>query len=119
MGANIPRTIRMVHDPLIRASLIKQYTKTIDRAKFDLNNTMITASATVKQDTQRELDGFFAEVWLEERRLPESDRLSTPMLQLIEKRQANINDCVKIIYEQKIEFLRTTPIVIMREFVRE
>ena len=85
MGANTPNTIRMVNDPSMRAALLKQYTKIIDYAKFDLNKILITASSIVKQDSQRELDGFLSEVWLEERRLPESDRLPTSMVQLIEK----------------------------------
>ena len=102
----------------MRASLTSQYTKIIDRAKFDLNNIMTTASATLKHDSQRELDGFLAEVWVEERRLSEQDRLSASMLQLIEKRQTNITDCVRSIYAQKIEFLLKVPIVIMREFPR-
>ena len=119
MGANTPNTIRMVNDPSMRASLLKQYTKIIDYAKFDLNKILITASSIVKQDSQRELDGFLAEVWLEERRLPESDRLPTSMVQLIEKRQANVTDCVRAIYEQKLQFFLKTPTVIMREFFRE
>jgi hypothetical protein len=109
----------MVSDPTIRASLLKQYTRIIDFAKFDLNKIMTTAAATVKQDSQRELGGFMAEVWLEERRLPESERLTTSMLQLIEKRQANVIACVKVIYDQKLQFFLKTPTVIMREFFRE
>ena len=118
-GSNTPNTIRMVNDPSMRASLLKQYTKIIDQAKFDLNKILITASSIVKQDSQRELDGFMAEVWLEERRLPENDHLSTSMVQLIEKRQVNVVDCIRAIYAQKLQFFLKTPTVIMREFFRE
>ena len=116
MEANTPSTIMMIRNPVVRASLTNQYSKIIDRAKFDLTNILITASATLRQDSQRELDGFMAELWLEEHRLSESDRLLTSMLQLIEQRQTNIADCIKTIYEHRFEFLRYMPIVIMREF---
>lgn len=119
IGANAPHTIRMVVDPTLRASLLKQYTRIIDYARFDLNKVMITAAATVKKDSQRALDGFLSEVWPEERRIPEKDRFSTSMHQLIEKRQANIVDCVRVIYAQKLQFFLKTPTIIMREFFRE
>ena len=80
---------------------------------------MITAATAVKQDAQRELDGFVVEVWLDERRQPESERLTTSMLQLIEKRQNNIIDCIRIVYAQKLQFFLKTPTVIMHEFFRE
>ena len=112
IGANTPNTIRIVADPTMRASLLSQYVAIIDRAKYDLNTIMITAAATVKQDAQRELDGFVAEVWLDERREPESERLTTSMLQLIDQRQSNIIDCIRIIYAQKVQFFLRTPTVV-------
>ena len=119
MGANTPNTIRTVPDPSVRATLLSQYITIIDHAKFNLNNIMVTASDTVRQQAQRELDGFLAEVWLDERRLPASDRLSTSMLQLIEARQTNISDCIRAVYAQKLQFFLKTPTVIMREFFSE
>ena len=116
LGAKAPDTIKRVNDPLVRAALMRQYLKVIDRAKFDLNSAMITASATLKEHSQRELDGFMAELWLEERRLPDNDRLSATMLQLIEQRQMNIAHCIRTIYEQKMQFLNKILIVIMHEF---
>ena len=77
---------------------------------------MITASAIHKEHAQRELDGFMAELWLEDRRLSDNDRLSPTMLQLIEQRQMNIAHCIRTIYEQKMEFLNKIPIVILHEF---
>ena len=116
LGAKAPTTIKRVHDPVVRATLMRQYLKVIDRAKFDLNSVMITASAILKEHSQRELDGFMAELWLEERRLSDSDRLSARLLQLIEQRQMNVAHCIRTIYEQKMQFLNKIPIVILHEF---
>ena len=119
MGANRPHTIRLVADPTMRASLLNQYIAIVDRAKYDLNTIMITAATAVKQDAQRALDGFVVEVWLDERRQPESERLTTSMLHLIEQRQSNIIDGVRTIYAQKLPFFLKTPTVITREFFRD
>ena len=92
-------------------SSTNQCTKVIDRASFDLDYIKITTSAIVTYDSQRKQDAFLAESWLDERRLTDHDRLSISMLHLIGTHRINIIEYIRVIYEQKIEFLLEIPIL--------
>ena len=59
----------------------------------------------MKHDSQREVDGFWAEVKGAEHCPSENSHLSVSMLHLVEKGQTNILDCVQFAYlKKKVSF---------------
>lgn len=115
-GAVFPRTILEVTDPQIRASLSIQYSKAIDRAKYEVNNVLTTAAAQHREDSRRELNGFLSQIWSTQKTLQDRGQLSTSRLQLIEHRQKNVADFANYLHSRRIDFYIDIPIVILRHF---
>ena len=98
---HIPKMITAIQDPSERARLIADYRQGIKRAQSDLINVMISASSAVKRASQKQFNDSLADIWKDQHRLPEPARLSTGMLQWLDRRQINIADCLQYIYEFK------------------
>ena len=98
---HIPNMITAIQDPSERARLIADYRQRIEQARADLINVMISASSAVKRASQKQFNDSLADIWKDQHRLPEPARLSTGMLQWIDRRQINIADCVQYMYEFK------------------
>ena len=94
----------MINDATERARLAERYFQWIDRAKADLMNVMISASNEIKRTSQNQFNDTLIEIWIDQRRIPEHERLSMGMLRLIEQRQKNIVDCLQSIYKFKSQF---------------
>ena len=98
---HIPNMITAIQDPSERARLIADYRQGIKQAQSDLINVMISASSSVKRAAQKQFNESLADIWKDQHRLPEHARLSTRMLQWIDRRQINIADCLQYMYEFK------------------
>ena len=62
----------------------------------DLMNIIISASDVAKQASRKQFSATLAEIWNDQHRLPEQERLSIGMLRLIDQRQTkNITDCLQ------------------------
>jgi hypothetical protein len=98
---HIPKMITAIQDPSERARLSEEYCQGIEQAKSDLINVMISTARAVKLASQKQFNDSLAEIWKDQHRLPEPARLSTRMLQWIDRRQINISDCLQYMYEYK------------------
>lgn len=93
--------ITAIQDPSERARLLADYREGIKQAHADLINVMISAARAVKRAAQEQFNESLADIWKDQHRLPEPARLSTRMLQWIDRRQINISDCLQYMYEFK------------------
>ncbi|CAF3734723.1 unnamed protein product [Rotaria sordida] len=87
-----------------RERLSNNYMRIIQRAKADLMMALTQATEIKTQEHQTNFDTFMAQLWNDQRHLPQQERLSTTMLLLIDDRQKNILKCVKHIYALKPSF---------------
>ena len=106
---HIPSMITAIHDSSERARLTEAYSRWIHQAKSDLVNVMISASNVTKRASQKQFNDTLTEIWNDQHRLPEHERLSTGMLRLIDQRKTNIADCFQSIYIFKAQFSLHVP----------
>lgn len=117
-GAFLPKVITLVPDANDRMILTDQYRRIIDKTKYEITGVVAKAAHAVREHNRKELNSFVADTWSNQRRLPDSERLSKEMVDIIEQRQRNIDLCVKKLYNSKPEFFMHVPTVIMRHFPR-
>ena len=98
---HLPSIMTAINDPSEPVRLTEEYFRCIDRVKSDLTNVIISVSDVVKQASQKRFNDTLAEIWNDQHRLPEHERLSTDMLRLIDPRQTNIAKCLQCIFEFK------------------
>lgn len=109
LDVSLPASIKTIHDSVVRTGLSQDYRRVIDRANVDLAHVLTSACQAAKVDCEKRLNTTLAAMWRDQRRLPNSARLSSTMLSLIEQRQKNITACVTQIYSLKSDFLLKIP----------
>ena len=109
LDTSLPASIKMIQDPAVRDALSQDYRRVIERTNVDLAHVLTSACQAAKVDCEKTLNTTLAEMWRDQRRLPNSARLSSTMLSLIEQRQKNITACVTQIYSLKSDFLLKIP----------
>jgi hypothetical protein len=104
-----PALITMLTDDNIRQKLSLDYMKMIQQTKDDLTNILITAAQINKNNCEKKFHDDLANIWNNQRQLSTHERLSPGMVTLIERRQTNIIQCIKVIYACKMDFFLALP----------
>ena len=105
----MPTSITSISDVTIRQRLTNEYQYIIDKAKADLMKVLTSATRAKKMDSELDFQKQMAEIWKKQHQLHMNERLTNVLLTLIEKRQKNIIECIKNIYELKARFLIRLP----------
>jgi len=109
LEVSLPTSITTNSNPIICEQLSNEYQKIIQRAKDDLMIVLTKAAEAKKNDCQMKFEKEIAKIWKNQHQLPIHERLTTEMSALIEKRQKNIIECLKSIYELKGNFFLKAP----------
>lgn len=105
-----PTLITDLSDRVIRQKLSDQYQETIRQAKDNLLFIYTRASEARNDEYQKKFDQTMANMWKNQREQPADERLTPTMLAIIERRQININECMKELYRLKNEFYVKVPL---------
>lgn len=117
-GAFLPNILTGLRNSNDRVRLKQQYIQVIERTRFDLLAIMTAAASLIKEHHRDQLNLFLIETWKQQHSSTSDQQMTLTMLKIIESKQKNIQQCLRYIYKNKIDFFIHIPIVIFRHFPR-
>ncbi len=106
---SLPTSITTLADSVLRQRLSNEYQRIIQRAKCDLIKVETIATEAKKNECEKKYGKEIGQIWKDQRQYPMHERITRKMLDIIERRQKNITECLKLIYKLKDEFCLRAP----------
>jgi len=94
-----------INNANVRQQLYAQYRQVIEQSKMDMFNLYISSATTQTQHYQRQHNDQIEKMGLDQRSLPQDQKLTPVMIDLIEQRANIITERIKCIYNFKAETL--------------
>ena len=82
--------------------LYLQYRKVAEKAKEDMIQLYLSSAKTQMDHYQKQFKDEETQMWMKQNKLPANEKLTTTMVDLLEKQLKNISESIECVYSYKV-----------------